>query len=162
VFTTFCGYEQRRPPALQATFVKAEKRKEKYCDVMGHLSKMLRMCMLIIIDYVARLKSHILYKKGGAYTQHLLQDTLSYSKVSIPEAQYLLSVGSPLFLLTSKPKVNRRNHESNNQKELQVLAAIVQCYTVQCALDSSRPCRALIFCERTPIFQRISKNHKTL
>ena len=29
--------------------------------------------------------------------RHLLQDTLFYSDISIPEAQYLLSVGSPFF-----------------------------------------------------------------
>jgi hypothetical protein len=64
-------YEQRRPPALQAvrraTFVKAEKRKEKYCDVMGHLSKMLRMCMLIIIDYICGSdeEPHFVQKRGS-------------------------------------------------------------------------------------------------
>jgi len=47
VFSTFGGMSKECLQAIQrAAGVIAEKRKEKYSDVMGHLSTMLRMCML--------------------------------------------------------------------------------------------------------------------
>jgi hypothetical protein len=47
VFSTFGGMSKECLQAIRrAAGVIAEKRKEKYSDVMGHLSTMLRMCML--------------------------------------------------------------------------------------------------------------------
>ena len=47
--------------------------------------------------YLHMVTDKVPYEKGGAHTQHLLRDTLSYSDILIPEMQYLLSVGSPFF-----------------------------------------------------------------
>ena len=47
VFNTFGGMSGECLQAIRrAASLIAEKRKEKYSDVMGHLSTMLRMCML--------------------------------------------------------------------------------------------------------------------